>query len=283
MLHVDVLSSLEDNYIYAIRPNADTAIVVDPGEYKVLRAYLHEKKVKHVDVLLTHAHYDHVDGLQGLFVEFPDTQVYAQAQILDAVKLPSGWTIPAAARKALAAEGKFTLQGLEFTSLDTPGHADYHMVYAIGDAIFTGDLIFSVGVGKVLSGKGEDYVRLYNSVQKVKSYALEHKAAGHELLMFAGHEYTYSNMAFARSLGDAALEPRLTEYEQDVRARLSQGQGNTPVDFYQELTYNPFLRTISIGEFSRMRALKDEFAKLNQVANERAAEIQKLVAQADKD
>lgn len=258
MLNVDIITSLQDNYIYVIN-NGEQAIVIDPGEYKILPTYLKDKQVQHLDILLTHAHGDHVNGLPELLKAFPAAKVYSKAEILDQVKV-NGWTIPAQQRQALTVDQAFSLQGREFLSLDTPGHCRHHLCFAVEDALFSGDLIFSVGCGRVQADG--NFLDLYLSIDKVKVYAEQHRAQGKELLMFPSHEYTFSNMAFANSLGDAALGPKLEAFEVEVRDRLAKNMGNTPVDFYRELEHNPFLRTLSPIEFARIRTLKDEFAKL---------------------
>ncbi len=111
--------------------------------------------VKHV--LLTHIHLDHA-GAAGWLAQ-QGAQLYVHhvgaPHLVDPSKLLAsagriygdkmdtlwGQTLPAPADKVVpVADGDvLDVAGLQFTALDTPGHAWHHHVYRLGDLAFTGD------------------------------------------------------------------------------------------------------------------------------------------------
>ena len=111
--------------------------------------------VKHV--LLTHIHLDHAGAAgwlaqQGaqLYVHHvgaphlvEPSKLLASAGRIYGDKMDTLWgqTLPAPADKVTAiADGDvIDVAGLQFTALDTPGHAWHHHVYRLGDVGFAGD------------------------------------------------------------------------------------------------------------------------------------------------
>lgn len=271
MLQVDVIASLKDNYIYAIK-DQQQAVIVDPGSYDNLGKYLQDQGITHVDVLLTHGHWDHVNGLTEILDNYPNTKVFAQKEVLDVIGLRHEY------RVEVPPNGEFQLQGKRFVALDTPGHCKHHYTYITENCVFCGDVLFSVGCGRVQADG--DYMDLYLSIDKIKSYALNMGPEANELFLYPGHEYTLDNIQFAYSINDLSIDPRLDALQQRVLEKFAHGVGNTPVNFFEEVAYNPFLRCTSPVEFARMRALKDEFKTLESLAHQRAALLKAQAAQA---
>lgn len=267
MLTVDIYESLKDNYIYTIRKpgNDRQLVIVDPGEYKQLQA-IKNTPVEDIAVLITHSHFDHVDGLKGLYQDYPSMKVYTSKEIFAEIAPKVG--LPESTLEAVTPDGTFEVHGLHFNALSTPGHTKYGLTFITQDCMFVGDLLFCCGVGKVLDGG--DLMELYISVDKVKSFAFGFAEANPNtpLLMFPAHEYALSNISFARALDDASINPRLDVLEAHIREGFAQGHGHTPVNFYDELAYNPFLRAVTAEEFARFRTLKDGFPTLAKLAED---------------
>jgi glyoxylase-like metal-dependent hydrolase (beta-lactamase superfamily II) len=99
-------------------------------------------------VLLTHHHGDHIGG---------------------AVALAERWSVPIAAHAATARrlagrvavtqiiEDGETVYGA--TAIFTPGHAEGHLCYAVGDAIIAGDMV--AGLGTILIDPSEGDMAVY--------------------------------------------------------------------------------------------------------------------------
>jgi glyoxylase-like metal-dependent hydrolase (beta-lactamase superfamily II) len=110
------------------------------------------------DVLLTHIHLDHAGAAgwwarQGATVHVhhvgaphlqDPSRLLASAQRIYGDKMDVLWgeflSAPAEKLHSLHDGDVVMAGGLQFTALDTPGHARHHMLYRLGEVAFTGDL-----------------------------------------------------------------------------------------------------------------------------------------------
>jgi glyoxylase-like metal-dependent hydrolase (beta-lactamase superfamily II) len=110
------------------------------------------------DVLLTHIHLDHA-GAAGWLAQRGATihvhqagaphlarpeRLLTSARRIYGDQMDALWgeflPVPEAQLRPLAHNDVVRAGGLEFTALDTPGHAGHHMIYQLGDIAFAGDL-----------------------------------------------------------------------------------------------------------------------------------------------
>lgn len=103
-------------------------------------------------VLLTHAHFDHIYGLNRLMEAFPDALVYTNEVGAEGLQNPK-WNFSryhtevdnfvfAKPENVRLIEGEGSLavdKDLEIEALFTPGHEPSCVTYRIGDMLFTGD------------------------------------------------------------------------------------------------------------------------------------------------
>ncbi|MCK5360420.1 MAG: MBL fold metallo-hydrolase, partial [Gammaproteobacteria bacterium] len=74
-LHLKALPSLSDNYIWLIINDADSsAIIIDPGRSEPCTRFLTQENINPIAILVTHRHWDHVEGIEKL-VEVYDLPV----------------------------------------------------------------------------------------------------------------------------------------------------------------------------------------------------------------
>lgn len=219
MLHVEPVPAFDDNYIWMIR-DRENAVVVDPGDAGPVIARLEAEGLRLRAILCTHHHGDHVGGNADLLRRFP-VPVYG----------PHGEGIRTLSR-SLAEGDRVNLPelGLAFAVLEVPGHTRGHIAYVGNGMLFCGDTLFACGCGRVFEGTPE---QLYESLQKLA-------ALPPDTLVYCAHEYTVSNIRFARAAnpGNGALRERETA----ARAMRSRGEPTLPSTLELELATNPFLR-----------------------------------------
>lgn len=141
-------------------------------------------------ILETHAHADHLSGAQILAQKF-DAKVAIGAKIKDVqalfkgvFELPEHFRVDGSQFDTLLEEGDvFEAGSLAFDVIHTPGHTPACVTYKIGDAIFTGDVLFmhDYGTGRCDFPAGSS-ADMYDSIQKL--YALPD-----ETRVFVGHDY----------------------------------------------------------------------------------------------
>ena len=211
--------AFRDNYIWVIR-NQHCAAVVDAGDATPALDYLAREKLELVSILCTHHHADHVGGNSGLLQRFR-VPVYG----------PRHESISTLTHRLVEGDRVTVPQlGLEFSVLDIPGHTAGHIAYYGANLLFCGDTLFACGCGKLFEGTAR---QMHDSLQKLA-------ALPDETLVYCGHEYTLSNIRFAK----AADPDNAALIERETRARTLREQGlpTVPSDIRLEKATNPFLR-----------------------------------------
>lgn len=64
------IPALNDNYIWTIvHPQKQAAVIIDPGEAKPVLDFLKQQKLNLAAILVTHHHWDHTNGIQGILTK----------------------------------------------------------------------------------------------------------------------------------------------------------------------------------------------------------------------
>lgn len=140
------------------------AYVIDPGaESKELLSFLLKKKINLQAVLITHAHIDHVGGIEMLIREIPAPVYYhsgdrflyenvaMQAQLFGVAPRDLQAEQPRVGDSTLQDRQTFALNEGEIRVITTPGHTPGSSCFhAIGEitALFTGDTLFQGSIGR---------------------------------------------------------------------------------------------------------------------------------------
>ena len=155
--------------------NGNEAFVVDPSisEKKIIAA-LNEHNLKLKGILLTHGHFDHIWRAQELreltgaplYVHELDAEMLVDSS-KNAFKTFTGREFTIGEADILLQDGdKIALGEEKITVLHTPGHTKGSVCYDTGDALITGDTIFSEGFGRYdLYGGNMSALKL--SIQKL--------------------------------------------------------------------------------------------------------------------
>ncbi|WP_027847569.1 hydroxyacylglutathione hydrolase [Marinospirillum minutulum] len=224
MLEVQPIHAFNDNYIWLIKaPNQQTCWVVDPGDAAPVQNYLKTANLTLEGILLTHHHYDHIDGVAELAKQGVEVVGFAK----DAKRLPT-------LTQAVQQGATFDLLGQSVEVMEVPGHTLGHIVYFIKNEhqplLFSGDTLFAAGCGRMFEGTPEQMQASLQSLAELPE----------NTLVFAAHEYTLSNLKFALQVepNNTALQARMLESTKLREAN----QPTLPSNIGIELATNPFLR-----------------------------------------
>jgi hydroxyacylglutathione hydrolase len=223
MVEIIHVCAFADNFIWLIHDGRH-AVAVDVGDASPLLERLDALNLTLSAVLCTHHHADHVGGNAALVTRYP-ASVYGSGN----ERIPAR-TLPLRGGETL------TLPGLDLPCrvLAVPGHTLGHLAYAIetpeGTALFCGDTLLAAGCGRVFEGTA---AMMWQSLSALM-------ALPETTRVYCGHEYTLSNLRFAR-----AVEPdnaALTAREAVVQALRDTGKPSVPSTLAEERATNPFLR-----------------------------------------
>lgn len=253
-LELVTIPCLSDNYAYLIH-DADTGqtAVIDVPEPGPILAALEAHQWRLTDILITHHHDDHIQGVDALRAR---TGAMVLGAAADAHRLPR-------LDLALTAASSFSIGRDYARVIDVPGHTLGHIAFHFPDSrlCFTADSLMSGGCGRLFEGTAR---QMHASLQKLA-------ALPPDTLICPGHEYTTSNLHFATTLepGSPALISRIAE----VAAKRARGIPTVPVPLQVELDTNPYLRAHlpalksavglpdadDVTVFAEIRARKDKF------------------------
>jgi hydroxyacylglutathione hydrolase len=159
-----------NGYVVRAERGAPEAVVVDPGgDAASLRLELARTGARCAAILLTHTHWDHLGGVADL-AEGTDAPVYVSPGAVGALEsplAPPGMTIrPYEGARLISGGEPLEVAGLSFEVLDVPGHAPGHLSFYNDGALFSGDVLFAGGVGRV-DLPGGDWETLLDSIRKL--------------------------------------------------------------------------------------------------------------------
>mmetsp|Transcript_28928 Transcript_28928/g.55292 ORF Transcript_28928/g.55292 Transcript_28928/m.55292 type:complete len:256 (-) Transcript_28928:962-1729(-) len=253
-LELRTIPCLSDNYAYLIHDAAtgDTALIDAPEARPILTA-LAETGWTLTDVLITHHHYDHVDGLADVLAAHP-ARVIGSAE--DAHRLPS-------LDLALQDGDTFQIGAETGTAIDVSGHTINHMAFHFpaSKLVFTADSLMALGCGRVFEGTKP---QMWESLQKLM-------ALPGDTIVCSGHEYTAANAKFALTIDPE--NPDLISRVREVTDKRASNLPTVPSLMSEELATNPFLRahdpaiqahlgmtgTNATDVFAEIRTRKDNF------------------------
>jgi len=250
------LPAFTDNYIWMLH-NGQAAWVVDPGDAAPVLQALSAHSLKLHGILVTHHHLDHTGGV---------------AKLRDATGAcvfgPYRENMPEPLRRVAQGDTVDVLNR-SFRVIEVPGHTAGHIAYYCeawesAPVLFCGDTLFSAGCGRLFEGTPAQMLASLETLAALPG----------DTLVCCTHEYTLSNLKFARE-----VEPdnaRLAAYQLACQALRAANQPTLPSTIAQERAINPFLRsdqatiqasaqrfdpaqTAAQGVFATLRTWKNQF------------------------
>lgn len=251
-LELVTVPCLADNYAYLLHDagSGQTALVDVPEAAPIL-AELARRGWGLTNILLTHHHDDHIQGVAEVRAATGAKVTGAKA---DAHRLPQ-------LDRAVAEGDSVALGAHAAQVIDVSGHTIGHIAYLFDGYAFTGDSLMAGGCGRLFEGSPEV---MWASLQKFADLP-------YETWVCSGHEYTASNLRFAVTL-DGDNPALLGRIDKVARAR-AEGLATVPSKLGGERATNIFLRAgdaavkaavgmageSDVAVFAELRARKNRF------------------------
>jgi hydroxyacylglutathione hydrolase len=220
MLTLTPIPAFNDNYIWALHEGTD-AVLVDPGDAAPCFEFLTRQGCNLVSILATHHHGDHVGGIAELAARY-HPRIYGPAQ-----EYIPAMTDPVADGDVVT----IAELGERLRVIGTPGHTLGHVSYYDGRRLFCGDTLFACGCGRLFEGTPGMMAESLNKLAQLPD----------DTQVFCAHEYTLSNIRFARSVDENNRD--LLGREKREAARRAAGLPTLPSTMALEKATNPFLRS----------------------------------------
>lgn len=229
-----------DNYGVLIRdPATGTVAAIDAPDAAPIEAALARKGWKLDLILVTHKHFDHIEGIPPLVEKYGARVV---APVLARAEVPTA--------DRFVGEGDVVEVGaLRANVWATPGHCADHISYHFSEeqVVFVGDVLFVMGCGRVLDSTAE---ALHRSVQRIA-------ALPDATRVYCGHEYTLANAKFCAHIEPE--NPAIIARLKIVEAKRAAGEFTVPTTIGEEKATNVFVRAKDASEFAARRQAKNTF------------------------
>jgi hydroxyacylglutathione hydrolase len=219
---------LSDNFgVLMHDPQTGVTASIDAPEAAPIEAALKKTGWRLTEILVTHHHADHTQGIGELK---NNHQCRVIAPRAEAARI-------AHVDETVGEGDTVKVGGLAGRVIETPGHTAGHISYFFpADKLaFVGDTLFSIGCGRVIEGNPE---MMWQSLLKLRGLP-------DDTQFYCGHEYTAANIRFAKTIepDNKALAARA----EDVSRQLAAGKATIPATIGTEKAANPFLRADDAG------------------------------------
>jgi hydroxyacylglutathione hydrolase len=214
---------LKDNYAYVLTAGSSTCVVIDPSEAAPVLEVLTREQLTLSAIWLTHHHYDHVGGIEGLCDTLGAVPVLGSAYDQKEGRIPRQ-------TQGLTEVDTLAFEGAEVRILEIPGHTLGAIAYLVSGCLFSGDTLFLAGCGRVFEGT---LPMMQESLAKLRALPIDTK-------VYPGHEYTLSNLRFALS-----IEPDnrvVQDRKRWAELKGERGEPTVPGSMTAERLSNPFMR-----------------------------------------
>ena len=179
------------NFIYLVGcSETGEAAVVDPAwDVPAVLRLAEESELKIQHILVTHAHPDHINGLEEL-LEATDARVYMQRDEVDYMnEIAARFGVSTEFMKqrstnfkAISGSEKLPIGSLSVQCLHTPGHTPGSQCFLVEESLVSGDTLFINACGRV-DLPGGDPEKMWWSLNKTLA------ALGDETILYPGHNY----------------------------------------------------------------------------------------------
>lgn len=161
-IHALELGPME-NFVYLLHDNnSDTAAIVDPAwDVEAMLSLADDKGIRITDILLTHSHHDHVNGIETV-LEHTDAQIHL---LKEEARF---WGKNLAQPKLHHGGDSIEIGQTAIEILHTPGHTPGSACFHLGDDLIAGDTLFVFGCGRC-DLQGGDPEQMFTTLKRIKT------------------------------------------------------------------------------------------------------------------
>ena len=183
---------------YIIETESKNAAAVDPGdEFEKIDRILTDNDLTLKTILLTHGHFDHIGAAAQLQEKYgarvyihPDDAIMLTDRLKSlADDMPGYLYRPVTQYNTVSDGDKIILDELEFEVIHTPGHTKGGICFKCGNALFTGDTLFKMSMGRT-DFPGGSLKEIFLSLEKLAKLKGDYD-------VYPGHNET-STLSFER-------------------------------------------------------------------------------------
>lgn len=176
-IHALELGPME-NFVYLLHDHSsNTAAIVDPAwDVEQVIDIAQQKDIKITDILLTHSHHDHINGIHRVLDTY-DAQIHL---LHDEATF---WDEPLVKPALHHGGDSISLGNSQIDILHTPGHTPGSACYRMENDLITGDTLFVFGCGRC-DLKGGDPNTMFETLQKMKT------ELPRDITLHPGHNYS---------------------------------------------------------------------------------------------
>lgn len=167
------LTQMGTNCYLAMEEKTKDAVLFDPAGYSdtIADKIINGEYTLHY-IILTHAHGDHIGGVEDFMRKFPEAKLVIGADEVSMLKSASENMSTMICGKTVeltpdieVKDGDTLLAGsLELRIIGTPGHTKGGISILIGDSLISGDTLFRDSIGRT-DLQGGDFGTLINSIK----------------------------------------------------------------------------------------------------------------------
>jgi len=214
-----------DNYAYLLVDSVSSnAAVVDPFDVNAVKVAANTLGLNIVACLTTHHHHDHSGGNKDFATSHPTAPIYGGSDKVAAVT------------HIVKDKDEFKVgENVSVKCLATPCHTKDSICYYVTDTsdssqpggVFTGDTLFLAGCGRFFQGTASEMHAALSYLGSLPD----------KTIVYNGHEYTASNVSFAKFVDPENPAVRRLE---DIAENNQVTTGLTTIG--DEKSWNPFMR-----------------------------------------
>ncbi len=162
-----------NSYVVTDEETRKTFIVDLGGHNADMVNYIKDNGLALEYIILTHAHGDHMGGVDSILEEFPDTKIVAcihdKALLEDAnlnmSTMVYGYPVAFSADRYVTDGETMKVGELELKFLHTPGHTPGGMCILAENVLFSGDTLFEQSIGRT-DFPGSSYQAIVKSIRE---------------------------------------------------------------------------------------------------------------------